>query len=78
MIRGRPIKYTGRPDPYDRLVLAVLARAAKDLRTPHWMRLQHEALMWLNSHEVRELAAHYGIRIPPVHELQKLSKRGRP
>ena len=74
MIRGRPIQYTVRPDPYDRLVLAVLARAARDLRTPCRQKLRYEALVWLNSHEVRELAAAFGVQIPPMSELREMSK----
>lgn len=74
MIRGKPIKHTGRPDPYDRLVLAVLARAARDLRTPYRQKLRYDALLWLNSHEVRELAATFGVQIPPVSELREISK----
>jgi hypothetical protein len=74
VIQGRPIKYTGRPDPYDRLVLAVLARAAKDLRTPYRQKLRYDALLWLNSREVRELAATFGVQIPPVSELREISK----
>ena len=74
MIRGRYIKNTGRRDPYDRLVLAVLARAAKDLRTPYRQKLRYDALVWLNSHEVRALAATFGVQIPPVSELREISK----
>ena len=74
MIRGRPIKYTVRPDPYDRLVLAVLARAARDLRTPYRQKLHYDALVWLNSREVRELAATFGVQIPSESELREMSK----
>ena len=74
MIRGKAIKYAGRRDPYDRLVLAVLARAAKDLRTPCRQGLRYQALVWLNSPEVRELAKDYGIHIPPTKVLRELSK----
>lgn len=73
-MRGKAIKYAGRRDPYDRLVLAVIARAARDLRTPYRQRLRYDALIWLNSPEVRELAKDYGVQIPPVSELRELSK----
>ena len=73
-IQGVPIKYAGRRDPYDRLVLAVIARAARDLRTPYRQRLRYDALIWLNSREVRELAKDYGVHIPPVTVLRELSK----
>ena len=74
MIRGKYIKHAGRRDPYDRLVLAVIARAARDLRTPGRQGLRYDALVWLNSREVRELAKDFGIHIPPVTVLRELSK----
>lgn len=74
VMRGRPVQRLGQCDPWERLVLAVLAQAAKDLRQHRRLKLRYEALVWLNTHEVRELAKDYGIHIPAVQTLAGVSK----
>lgn len=73
-MRGKPVRRPAQCDPWERLVLAVLAQAAKDLRQQSRPRLRHEALSWLNAHEVRELAKDFGINIPGVQNLQGVTR----
>ena len=77
VIRGRQVQRPGQRDPWDRLVLAVLAQAAKDLRQHRRLKLRYEALVWLNTHEVRELAQDYGIHIPAVESLHGVTRTTR-
>lgn len=74
MMRGRPVQRLGQCDPWERLLLAVLAQAAKDLRRHSQPRVRYAALAWLNTHEVRELAKDVGIHIPAVQTLAGVSK----
>lgn len=74
MMRGKPVQRPVQCDPWERLVIAVLAQAAKDLRQQSRQRLRNEALVWLNTHEVRELAKDFGIHIPAVQTLQGVTR----
>lgn len=78
MMRGRQVQQLGQRlgqcDPWERLLLAVLAQAAKDLRRHSKPGVQYAALAWLNSDEVRELAKAFGINIPGVQHLRGVKR----
>lgn len=74
MMRGKPVQRPVQCDPWERLVIAILAQAAKDLRQCSRPRLRSEALVWLNAHEVRELAKDFGIHIPAEQSLHGVTR----
>lgn len=74
MMRGKPVQRPVQCDPWERLVLAVLAQAAKDLRQQSRPRLRSEAIVWLNARETRELAKDFGIHIPAAQKLHGVTR----